>query len=134
MTKELFLYYSCAERSVTLQSNYQSLRADMSYKKWSLIAISLFEHIRDVAPLVEKVYGILRPGGHFLVGMPRVDCFMKFAFPFLAYYNIDEQHVTTYRQFLDFAQKKFKLVTITHMPRCLPRFLGLYYNMLFSKG
>jgi SAM-dependent methyltransferase len=110
---------------------------DMAYPKESfdlVVAFSVFEHIFNVEQVINKVFLLLKPGGHFLVGMPRTDILMKIAFPLIGYYNIKEHHITNYRQFLRLAEKLFQLKRVVNLPSWAPRCLSLYFNMLFCKN
>jgi SAM-dependent methyltransferase len=99
-----------------------------------IVAVSIFEHIADLRPVVGSVRRLLKPGGHLLVGMPRVDQMMERLFPLLGYRNINDVHVTTYRQFLKVAEGQLELVRIASLPRWLPAWGGLYYGMLLRRA
>ncbi len=99
-----------------------------------IVAVSIFEHIADVRPVVREVTRLLRPGGELLVGMPRVDKLMEVLFPLLGYRNIQDHHVTTYQEFLAAARDHLRLVTFATMPRWTPAWAGLYYGMLLKKS
>lgn len=98
-----------------------------------VVAISVFEHISDLKQIVERVNSLLRPAGHLLVGMPRVDKFMEKAFCFVGYSGIKNHHVSNHKDFFKEACASLNLVDINHMPQILPRSLGLYFAMLFEK-
>jgi len=110
--------------------------AEQHFSKGSfdlIVAISIFEHITDLNPPLEQIKRLLSPSGHLLVGMPRVDKYMDMAFRGIGYNNINDHHVTNYKQFVRVAEKSFELIRFTHLPKQLPKFCGLYYNMLFEK-
>ena len=110
---------------------------DMPYPTESfdlVVAFSVFEHITNVDQVINKVFLLLRPGGHFLVGIPRTDTLMKIAFPLIGYYNIKEHHITNYWQFLRRAERLFQLKRLVNMPSWASRCLSLYFNMLFCKN
>jgi ubiquinone/menaquinone biosynthesis C-methylase UbiE len=115
------------------------LRSDVSKMKYSeesfdlIVAFSIFEHIYDLSPILQKVFNILRPGGEFLVGMPRVDFLMVNAFRIIGYQNIEEHHVTNYQSFLKKSNSFFTLKKFSKMPKWAPSFTGLYFNMLLQK-
>jgi 2-polyprenyl-3-methyl-5-hydroxy-6-metoxy-1,4-benzoquinol methylase len=98
-----------------------------------IVAISIFEHINDLSPVLERMHGLLRPSGQLLVGMPRVDRFMDKAFGIIGFTNINEHHVTDYKMCRQVAAEKFDLAGFTHIPSLMPTFCGLYFNMLFQK-
>lgn len=98
-----------------------------------IVAISIFEHIADLTPVLERINILLRPKGHLLVGMPRVDLFMDKAFRFIGYNNINDHHITDYKQCRFAAKKHFNLIHTTRLPNYFPTSLSLYFNMLFEK-
>jgi SAM-dependent methyltransferase len=99
-----------------------------------VVAFSILEHIEDILPVVNQVHSILKPGGHFLVGMPRVDYLMEKAFKLIGYDNINDHHVTNYRQCMAACRNLMTLQKMTWIPSMVPEFSALYYNMLFSKA
>lgn len=94
-----------------------------------IVAISIFEHIHELEPVINEVFRLLKPGGGFLVGMPRVDSFMKRLFSLIGFHNIETHHVTDYRQFLKIAGGRFELIKFSKMPSFIP----IYFNMLLCK-
>lgn len=98
-----------------------------------VIAFSIFEHIKDTKTAVKEMYRILKPGGNLLVGMPRVDKLMEKLFPLIGCKTIKEQHVTSYKEFLDSTKEDFTLEKFSKMPRFLPSIAGIYFNMLLKK-
>lgn len=98
-----------------------------------VIAISVIEHIQEPQLIVKKVFNLLRHGGEFLVGMPRVDSVMSKMFHLIGCRNIEDFHVTNYHQFLKIATDYFKLVKFSKLPKCVPQSLALYFNMLLHK-
>jgi len=98
-----------------------------------IVAISMLEHLENIEQLINKVFRLLRPGGHFLVGMPRKGGVMEAAFWALGY-NAKEHHVTDRAQLLKAINGFFKLVSSKRVPQWLPVSAGLYFNMLFSKA
>lgn len=94
-----------------------------------IIAISVLEHIKDIEAVVKEVCRLLKPGGEFLVGMPRVDSFMERLFPLIGEPNIKSRHVSNYRQLL-----KAKCIHLELVKSCkMPLLFSLYYNVLFRK-
>ena len=98
-----------------------------------IVAISIFEHISDLKLVINQIYNLLTPQGQLLVGMPRVDPFMEKAFRLIGYKNIDDHHVTGYKECVHIATKQFNLTDSSNIPTWLPDFAGLYFNMLFQK-
>ena len=110
------------------------LTADYQEESFDLIvAVSVFEHIQDLVQVLNKLSGFLRREGHLLVGMPRVDNFMKMAFPLIGCNNIQAHHITNYKQLIKASEGMFSLVKFSGMPSGIPAFAGLYFNMLFCK-
>ena len=99
-----------------------------------IIAISIFEHIGNLSPVLDRMYSLLRPSGQLLVGMPRVDRLMEKAFSLIGYSNINEHHVTDCKTCIQAAKKQFELIASSHIPPVVPQFAGLYFNMLFQKA
>jgi len=98
-----------------------------------IVAISIFEHISNLAPVFERMHTLLRPSGQLLVGMPRVDRFMEKAFGLIGFKNINDHHVTDYKTCKQAAVGKFEFVASSHIPSMMPESFGLYFNMLFQK-
>lgn len=98
-----------------------------------IVAISVFEHIRDLRMILDRLSGFLRRNGQLLVGMPRVDNFMKIVFPLIGFKNIQDHHITDYKQFIKASEGFFRLAKFSSMPFCSPVFPRLYFNMLFIK-
>jgi len=115
-------------------------QGDICYSKYPqesfdlVVAISILEHVREVEKLINKIFNILRPGGHFLAGMPNVNNFMKIAFSLIGYHNIQAHHITGHRRFLKLASEHFKLEGFNTMPSWSNETTGLYFNMLLSKA
>jgi 2-polyprenyl-3-methyl-5-hydroxy-6-metoxy-1,4-benzoquinol methylase len=98
-----------------------------------VVAISIFEHIREPLPVISRVFKLLRPGGELLVGMPQVSSFMERGFSIIGYHNINALHVTNYRKFLSAACELLRLVKFVKMPQWVPAPMALYFNMLLRK-
>lgn len=110
------------------------LEADYPAEHFDLItAFSVFEHIADFEPILEEMKRILCPGGHLLIGMPRVSPGMTCLFKAIGFGEIDEHHVTSHHQVRATARRHFQLVKSKRLPSFLPQFMGLYFNMLFVK-
>lgn len=110
--------------------------ADFCDHSFDLItAFSVLEEVRDLPGVLNVIAQLLRPGGTLLVGMPRVDKLMEILFRCIGYTGIEEEHVHSYKTFLDFALRNlnFHLGGFSKMPRKVPRFAALYYAMLLVK-
>jgi SAM-dependent methyltransferase len=97
-----------------------------------VVAMSVFEHISSPASVLESVSRVLRPGGHLLVGMPRVDALMERLFRLIGYRGISSHHVTNARRFLAAADGRFRLVKFAKLPRLAPTSAALYFSMLLQ--
>lgn len=95
-----------------------------------VIAISIFEHVEDVEGLLKVISGCLKPGGHLLIGMPRVDKAMTLLFHMIGSHCIDDQHITSYHTFKKEAVDIFDFVSEKQMPPIGP---ALYHGGLFKK-
>ncbi len=110
--------------------------ADDFFKEESfelIVAISIFEHISDLQPVLKRMHALLRPSGRLLVGMPRVDKLMAKAFSLIGFSNINDHHVTDYKTCIKTAAGSFNLLSLSHIPALMPLSAGLYFNMLFEK-
>ncbi len=98
-----------------------------------VVAISVLEHISDPGPVFSRLHELLDPGGHLLVGMPRVDRFMEKAFAAIGFAGIENHHVTDPGTCLRAARQGFDLERKAHLPSWLPEWAGVYFSMLFRK-
>jgi len=112
-----------------LGTDYQDNKFDL------VVGVSVFEHIENLRQASLEIHRILKPGGQFLVGMPRVDFLMSKLFRIIGYKGINEHHVSNHKKMISSAlfNEKFELVKFTKMPSFLPKFAGLYFGMLFKK-
>lgn len=98
-----------------------------------IVAISIIEHVENLEGLVKKIYALLRPGGHFLVGMPKVGGFMGAAFHVIGYHDIKQHHINDHAKFIAVSRGSFDLIRFSRMPAWVPPSMALYFNMLLSK-
>ena len=106
----------------------------LNNQKYDLIvAMSVFEHIKNIDLLIKKLFLLLKKNGELLVGMPRVDKIMGILFRMIGFNNIDDYHVTNYKEFIKSAKRCFNLLNIKTIPLSIPRNGALYYNMLLSR-
>ena len=98
-----------------------------------VVAFSVFEHIKDPDKLLKELFRVIKPNGQLLVGMPRVDKYMKQLFRLIGFNKIDDHHVARHQDFVTNASKYFELIDKQHFPRYCPEIWGLYFNMLFEK-
>ena len=98
-----------------------------------VVAMSVMEHIKDPAPVFERLYHLMNPSGQLLIGMPRVDKFMEKAFAAIGFKGIEKHHVTDRTKCVAAAKSWFRLKKSRHLPAFLPEQAGIYFNMLFEK-
>jgi len=128
--------YPCLEKAGVNCTLIQGDVADGYFAEESfdlIVAISIFEHISNLAPVLARMHNLLRPSGQMLIGMPRVDKLMEKAFGMIGFSNINDHHVTDYKTCMQAAAGKFDLIASSHIPAMAPEFSGLYFNMLFQK-
>lgn len=97
-----------------------------------VVAVSVLEHLNNLEHVVKKVFYLLRPGGHFLVGMPSTVGFMECAFGVLGY-NAKKHHITDYKYLITLSSSFFRLDCLKRIPPWSSVLGGLYFNMLFCK-
>jgi len=99
------------------------------------VAFSVFEEVHDLESALKGVYRLLKPGGEFLVGVPRVDSIMSFLFRLVGYTNIDDEHVRTYHTIFKCIQNQFKMrqKAFGRFPSFFPESACLYYTSVFVK-
>lgn len=96
-----------------------------------VLAISMFEHIRDPRPLLEALRRMLAPGGLLMVGMPRLGRMMSFVIKnVLRYKRIDHEHVTCFQNFLEASAGSFTTLARRNMPAFMPDWGALYHAAL----
>jgi ubiquinone/menaquinone biosynthesis C-methylase UbiE len=99
-----------------------------------VVSFSVFEHLADYERALAEVARTLKPGGHFLIGMPSVNRMMEIGFRMIGFKGIDDHHVTTPAQVAgSFARVGFRIVQAETLD--LPiRPLRLYYTWLLEKS
>jgi 2-polyprenyl-3-methyl-5-hydroxy-6-metoxy-1,4-benzoquinol methylase len=98
-----------------------------------VVSYSVFEHISEYKKALSEVARTLKPGGHFLLGMPSVNRMMEVGFRLIGFKGIEDHHVTTpadvSRAFRDVGLRVVRSRTLD-----LPaRPLRLYYTWLLEK-
>jgi ubiquinone/menaquinone biosynthesis C-methylase UbiE len=97
-----------------------------------VVSFSVFEHLHEYKKGLAEVRRVLRPDGHFLLGMPAVNRLMELGFRTIGFKGINDHHVTTPQSVAAaFAECGLRVVT--------KRFLGLpvyggalYYTWLLG--
>jgi SAM-dependent methyltransferase len=99
------------------------------------VAFSVFEEVHNLEAALRGVYRLLKPGGEFLVGVPRVDPIMSLLFRLVGYTNIDDEHIRTYQTIFDCIQSQFHMKQrgFATYPSFFPESAGLYYTGIFIK-
>ena len=123
-------------KATLLKGDVVSEMPDLNGRQFDLIvAFSVFEEVPELLPVLRSIHTLLKPGGELLVGMPRVDRIMEWLFHFIGYRGIENEHVHTYRDFIQHARTEFdfRLDKLATLPRFAPRFAALYFAMLLKK-
>ena len=100
------------------------------------VCFSVFEHLADYRRALAEVARVLRPGGHFLLGMPSVNKGMEAAFRMMGFKGIADHHITTPRMVSDcFGEAGFTVAATSHLdlPARRPAGLRLYYDWLLIR-
>jgi ubiquinone/menaquinone biosynthesis C-methylase UbiE len=101
-----------------------------------VVSFSVFEHLHRYQVALSEVHRVLRPGGHFLLGMPAVNKLMEAAFLAVGFKGINDHHVT---RPLDVARvfeaTGFREVGQSSLdfPARPPLGIRLYHNWLLEK-
>lgn len=109
---------------------YDDARFDLAF------CFSVFEHLVEYKRALGEMARVLRPGGLFLLGMPRVDVVMGAAFRAIGFQGIDGHHVTTPADVVHgFAGAGFKVLRENHLelPLRSPLGIRLYNNWLLER-
>lgn len=98
-----------------------------------IVAFSIFEHLKNVEPALKEVSRILKPGGYFLLGIPRVDRIMEKLFHLIGFHIINQFHFSTYKDVLKKSKPYLKVEKLNYFPVKFLKSGSLYYNILFTK-
>lgn len=98
-----------------------------------IVAISVFEHIKDPAPILEAFMNLLKEDGYLLIGMPKVASHMNLLFRMIGFSDINPLHVTTLKKVLRMAKGGFQVVGKANMPLFLPALFSVYHAVLLEK-
>jgi len=97
-----------------------------------IVAVSVFEHIKDLKALITTLKKSLTKEGYLIVGMPRVDRFMDCLFQIIGFSDIKNHHCTTYLEFLNATKDFFEIVQESNMPSFAPKSFSLYHGVLLK--
>ncbi len=98
---------------------------------------STFEHLAEYPRAFAEVRRVLRPGGHFLLGMPAVNRLMEAGFLAIGFRNINDHHVTTPQQVAaHFATNGFRQLRAERLTLPFPGRAGypVYYDWLLERA
>jgi SAM-dependent methyltransferase len=101
-----------------------------------VFCFSVFEHLHEYRRALREVVRVMRPGAHFLLGMPSVNQTMEVGFRLIGFKGIDDHHVTTpaavARQF-ETVGLRVSRSSFLDVPLGRPLGLRLYHNWLLEK-
>ena len=112
---------------------------EMPYEAGSfdlVFCFSVFEHLHEYERALREVARVLRPGAHFLLGMPSVNPTMEVGFRLIGFKNIDDHHVTTpaaVARGFGAAGLRVARQSFLDVPLGRPLGLRLYHNWLLEK-
>lgn len=113
-------------------SVYELPFADASFDL--VVSFSVFEHLHEYQRALREVGRVLRPNGHFLLGMPSVNLLMEAGFRAIGFKGIEDHHVTTPAQVAQsFGATGFRVAKENRLVFPLPG-VTLYYNWLLEKS
>jgi SAM-dependent methyltransferase len=99
-----------------------------------VVSYSVFEHLHEYVKALGEVRRVLKPGGHFLLGMPSVNRMMEVGFRLIGFKGIEDHHVTTPASVARaFASAGFRMVG-SHALDLPARPIRLYYTWLLEKA
>jgi SAM-dependent methyltransferase len=101
-----------------------------------VVCFSVFEHLHEYGRGLAEVARVLKPGGHFLLGMPAVNVAMEYAFRAIGFKGIDDHHVTAPATVMaEFGANGLRLRDRAYLgaPADWPLGPRLYYNWLLRK-
>jgi SAM-dependent methyltransferase len=97
------------------------------------VCFSVFEHLHDYRRGLAEVARVLRPGGHFLLGMPAVNVMMEAGFRAIGFKGIEDHHVTTPASVAKaFDAAGLRVAKTAHFVFPVPG-VTIYYNWLLEK-
>jgi 2-polyprenyl-3-methyl-5-hydroxy-6-metoxy-1,4-benzoquinol methylase len=98
-----------------------------------VVCFSVFEHLHDYRRGLAEVARVLRPGGHFLLGMPAVNVMMEAGFRAIGFKGIEDHHVTTPASVAKaFDAAGLRVAKTAHFVFPVPG-VTIYYNWLLEK-
>jgi SAM-dependent methyltransferase len=98
-----------------------------------VVSFSVFEHLHEYPRGLAEVARVLRPGGHFLLGMPAVNVMMEAGFRAIGFKGIEDHHVTTPASVAKaFGAAGLRVAKTAHFVFPVPG-MTIYYNWLLEK-
>jgi SAM-dependent methyltransferase len=98
-----------------------------------VVSFSVFEHLHEYKRGLADVARVLRPGGHFLLGMPAVNLMMEAGFRAIGFKGIEDHHVTTPAAVAKALEGAgFRVGKTAHFEFPVPG-VRIYYNWLLER-
>jgi 2-polyprenyl-3-methyl-5-hydroxy-6-metoxy-1,4-benzoquinol methylase len=99
-----------------------------------VVCFSVFEHLHEYRRGLAEVARVLRPGGHFLLGMPAVNVMMEAGFRAIGFKGIEDHHVTTPASVAkSFDAAGLRVAKTAHFVFPVPG-VTIYYNWLLERA
>jgi SAM-dependent methyltransferase len=99
-----------------------------------VVSFSVFEHLHEYRRALTEVARVLRPGGHFLLGMPAVNRMMEAGFRAIGFKGVEDHHVTTPASAAgSFAAAGLRVIDTKNLELLVPK-LTIYYNWLLERA
>ena len=98
-----------------------------------VVAVSMMQYFAKPEEVFKEVARVLKPGGFFLVGVPRVDRLMETLLHAIGFHRTGVLHHSGYPELLKSSVGHFQCVKLRPLPRFLPAGAALYVSMLLRK-
>ena len=118
----------------------QSSRAKIPFEDASMdavVSMSVLEHIKDLAPFVDEIDRVLKPGGRAVIGVPvdnpMTKAMFRVSYLLLPNAKLEDEHVSTHADVIAAFERRFDVGQILHIPRLAPEIVRMYTTTLFRK-